>query len=106
MSPHAPAPALHHQCGVRAVVPVWPTRSECDGLSVASIIVKPLPKLVGGSGDLIGTTREVWKCAEAYRSDHPVFVLAAFVIVYVLFQTFAIPGPIVLSILSGALYPR
>ena len=83
-----------------------PCRSECDGLSIASIIVKPLPKLIGGSGDLIGTTREVWKCAEAYRSDHPGFVLAAFIIVYVLFQTFAIPGPIVLSILSGALYPR
>ena len=82
------------------------TRPECDGLSLLSIVVKPLPKAIGGDGDLIGTTRAVWQCAEAYRSDHPAFVLAAFAIVYIVFQTFAIPGPIVLSILSGALYPR
>ena len=79
---------------------------ECDGLSLLSIVVKPLPRLVGGGGDVIGTTRDVWRCAEAYRHDHPSFVVAAFALVYVMFQTFAIPGPIVLSILSGALYPR
>ena len=68
--------------------------------------MKPLPAFLGGTGDVFGTTRDVWHCAEAYRAGHPAFVLAAFVSVYVVLQAFAIPGPIVLSILSGALYPR
>jgi hypothetical protein len=59
-----------------------------------------------GTGDVLQTTKDVWRCAEAYRTHHPAFVVVAFVLVYVTFQTFAIPGPIVLSILAGALYPR
>lgn len=68
-------------------------------------MLKPLPAFIGGSGDLLGATREAWQCAEAYRQDYPLFVLAAFASVYIVFQAFAIPGPIVLSILAGALYP-
>ena len=46
----------------------------------------------------------MWQCADAYRVQYPYFVLSAFCIVYITLQTLAIPGPIVLSVLSGALY--
>jgi hypothetical protein len=87
--------------------PVTPLRSDkCVGLSPLSVIHKPLPKLLGGTGDVFGVTREVWACAEVYQAQHPQLVLATFALVYIVLQTFAIPGPIVLSILSGAMYPR
>ena len=68
-------------------------------------MIKPLPVALGGTGDVFKATREVWVCAEAYKGTHPGFVLAAFASVYIMLQAFAIPGPIVLSILAGALYP-
>jgi hypothetical protein len=77
----------------------------CNDVSITSIIVKPLPTALGGTGDVVAATREVWACAEAYRASHGGYVLACFAAVYVVLQAFAIPGPIVLSILSGALYP-
>ncbi|KAG5192935.1 snare associated Golgi protein-domain-containing protein [Tribonema minus] len=48
---------------------------------------------------------ELWLCAEAYREQNPGFMVTAFVSLYIALQSFAIPGTIILSILSGALYP-
>ncbi len=41
---------------------------------------------------------------QIYTEHHFYHVLAAFCSVYITLQTFAIPGPIFLSILSGALF--
>eukprot|EP00397_Hematodinium_sp_SG-2012_P034645 GEMP01037171.1.p1 GENE.GEMP01037171.1~~GEMP01037171.1.p1 ORF type:complete len:316 (+),score=48.49 GEMP01037171.1:71-1018(+) len=46
-----------------------------------------------------------YQCASVYRTSNEYFLLAGFILTYVTLQTFAIPGPIVLSVLSGALYP-
>lgn len=64
-----------------------------------------LPTWLHGRNDKIGTVRSLWSCTNQYKEEHPVFVLLSFCIVYITLQTFAIPGPIVLSILSGAMYP-
>uniref|UniRef100_M4C042 VTT domain-containing protein n=1 Tax=Hyaloperonospora arabidopsidis (strain Emoy2) TaxID=559515 RepID=M4C042_HYAAE len=53
----------------------------------------------------MGTVQGLWLCASQYRDHHAGFVLSSFCIVYITLQTFAIPGPIVLSILAGAMYP-
>ncbi|RHY28912.1 hypothetical protein DYB32_005602 [Aphanomyces invadans] len=64
-----------------------------------------LPKFLGGRDDKLGTVTSLWKCASLYQEQHSSFVVASFALVYVSLQTFAIPGPLILSILSGALYP-
>ncbi|RLN74058.1 hypothetical protein BBJ28_00000371 [Nothophytophthora sp. Chile5] len=53
----------------------------------------------------MGTVQGLWQCASKYKEHHSSFVLCSFCLVYIALQTFAIPGPIVLSILSGAIYP-
>lgn len=45
------------------------------------------------------------QCARDYQQGHASYVLAAFCVVYIVLQALAIPGPIVLSVLAGALYP-
>lgn len=64
-----------------------------------------LPTWLNGRNDKLGTVQGLWACANQYKAQHPSFVLASFCVVYITLQTFAIPGPIVLSILSGAMYP-
>lgn len=54
--------------------------------------------------DLPGVMQTAWVCADEYNSVHSEFCLGVFIAMYVSLQTFAIPGPIVLSALSGALY--
>lgn len=49
--------------------------------------------------------KQLYECASVYRQDNEGTLLIGFILTYVLFQTFAIPGPIVLSVLAGALYP-
>ena len=53
----------------------------------------------------MGTVQGLWHCARQYREHHAGFVLCSFCLVYITLQTFAVPGPIVLSILAGAMYP-
>ncbi|ETV98466.1 hypothetical protein H310_08608 [Aphanomyces invadans] len=77
----------------------------CRGMSVSFMIQGVLPKFLGGRDDKLGTVTSLWKCASLYQEQHSSFVVASFALVYVSLQTFAIPGPLILSILSGALYP-
>mmetsp|Transcript_6162 Transcript_6162/g.17224 ORF Transcript_6162/g.17224 Transcript_6162/m.17224 type:complete len:266 (-) Transcript_6162:184-981(-) len=44
-------------------------------------------------------------CTSNYREDHAGYLLAGYIMLYVTLQSFAIPGPLVLSVLAGALYP-
>lgn len=46
------------------------------------------------------------QCAKDYDAEHPYVVIAAYCIVYIVLQAFAIPGPIVLSVLAGAVYDQ
>lgn len=68
------------------------------------MITGVLPTWMNGRNDKMGTVQGLWECANKYKEHHPGFVVASFCIVYISLQTFAIPGPIVLSILSGAMY--
>jgi len=77
----------------------------CDSVSLVNLVKGVLPKQLGGDADQMGTVRKLWGCADSYGKDQPQYTFVAFMAVYILLQTFAIPGPIVLSILSGALYP-
>ncbi|KAF1792276.1 SNARE associated Golgi protein [Phytophthora cactorum] len=74
-------------------------------ISVSYVIRGVLPTWLNGRNDKMGTVQGLWQCASQYREHHAAFVLSSFCIVYIALQTFAIPGPIVLSILSGAMYP-
>ncbi len=74
-------------------------------MSVSFLIQGVLPTFLGGRNDKIGTVTALWQCARVYKEVHSYYVLLSFILVYVTLQTFAIPGPIILSILSGALYP-
>ncbi|OQR80926.1 SNARE associated Golgi protein [Thraustotheca clavata] len=77
----------------------------CHGMSLSFLIKGVLPTWLGGRDDKLGTVKALWECASLYQELHANFVLTSFIVVYVTLQTFAIPGPIILSILSGALYP-
>lgn len=81
------------------------TRPACEPISVKYIISGVIPKFLGGRDDKLGTVQDLWRCATHYKASYPNYALGSFCIVYISLQTFAIPGPIVLSILSGALYP-
>uniref|UniRef100_K3W7M0 VTT domain-containing protein n=1 Tax=Globisporangium ultimum (strain ATCC 200006 / CBS 805.95 / DAOM BR144) TaxID=431595 RepID=K3W7M0_GLOUD len=78
---------------------------ECEPISISYVISGVLPTWLNGRNDKMGTVQGLWACANQYKEQNPGFVLASFCIVYIALQTFAIPGPIVLSILSGAMYP-
>jgi len=78
---------------------------ECQDISLPFMINGVLPKWLGGRDDKIATVKAMWQCASLYKEFHSTFVLSSFCLVYIALQMFAIPGPIILSILSGALYP-
>lgn len=77
---------------------------ECSSLSPTSLWWGMFPKFVGGEGDVLGTARRAWLCADAYQRLSPEFVLTAYCAAYVGMQAFAIPGPLILSIIGGALW--
>jgi hypothetical protein len=79
--------------------------AACEPISLKYMISGVLPTWLNGRNDKMGTVKGLWACASQYKEQHPGYVLASFCIVYISLQTFAIPGPIVLSILSGAIYP-
>jgi hypothetical protein len=78
--------------------------AACEGVTLTSFLRGAGPAALGGTGDVLGTAKTTWACAEAYRSQSPGYVLALFAGVYVALQAFAIPGPLILSIIAGALY--
>jgi uncharacterized membrane protein YdjX (TVP38/TMEM64 family) len=43
---------------------------------------------------------------EAYKQDYYWLLMTGFILTYVTFQMFAIPGPVILSLLSGALWGK
>lgn len=49
--------------------------------------------------------KDLGKVLASYNQQNPIAVTAAFFITYIFLQTFAIPGSIFLSILSGFLFP-
>ena len=57
------------------------------------------------SGDKGKAVRELKECVRKYDGDHPAWAVVLYVVLYVVMQTFAIPGPIILSLLTGALWP-
>ena len=80
--------------------------SGCANVKGVRWMVKgTLPTWLGGRNAVLDTVKDLWKCAEAVKNDHWSFVLGAYIAVYVSLQAFAIPGPLILSLLTGALYP-
>lgn len=77
---------------------------SCQTISISWFLKSALPKAVGGTGDLLGSASQLYRCAQVIQAEHPVFVLTAYISTYVLLQAFAIPGPVILSVLAGALY--
>lgn len=80
-------------------------RKICDDMNLQFLISGILPSFLGGRNDKLGTVKTLWTCAQAYQELYPGYTLASFMITYISMQAFAIPGPIVLSILAGALFP-
>lgn len=76
----------------------------CSHLSWSSVAAALLPKPLGGTGDIGTIALRGWQCAEAYHVESPSHVLVAMSALYVGLQAFAIPGPLVLSIVSGAVF--
>lgn len=52
-----------------------------------------------------GTALVLQTCAAKYDQEFPEWALVLYVALYLLLQTFAIPGPLILSLVSGALWP-
>jgi uncharacterized membrane protein YdjX (TVP38/TMEM64 family) len=64
-----------------------------------------LPKFLGGNGEAHQAARILWQCLNAHRRvNGEAFVLLIFSSLYIFLQAFAIPGPLILSIVAGALY--
>eukprot|EP01138_Halocafeteria_seosinensis_P008465 gb/GECG01008651.1/.p1 GENE.gb/GECG01008651.1/~~gb/GECG01008651.1/.p1 ORF type:complete len:243 (+),score=10.10 gb/GECG01008651.1/:1-729(+) len=82
-----------------------PLSDECSHIGLSTLVRGGMPTFLGGDGDPLGTTKVLWKCAEEYRKDHPGSVLGIYIVCYIALQAFAIPGPLLLSILAGAMYP-
>eukprot|EP00937_MAST-01D_sp_MAST-1D-sp2_P004431 g4431.t1 len=78
--------------------PAAPADGQCDGVGLLWLV----KSVVGGA--VKQAFAKSWTCADAYNAEHPNFTLAIVCALYIGLQTFAIPGPIVLSVLAGALY--
>ena len=61
-------------------------------------------KIMNYKSSVKGVATSLMKCGNAFQVNHPNYVTGSFVICYVLLQTFAIPGPIILSVLAGVFY--
>jgi uncharacterized membrane protein YdjX (TVP38/TMEM64 family) len=77
---------------------------SCAQLSANSIAGALLPQMLGGTGNTVDTVRSLWKCASVYHAESPVYTAAVLGAIYVALQAFAIPGPLLLSVVAGALY--
>eukprot|EP00941_MAST-03F_sp_MAST-3F-sp1_P001150 g1150.t1 len=82
-----------------------------DVASIVWIVKGVLPNKFGADerfgfrGDPLGTAKQLMNCTTGYNKAHPYYTLGAYIAVYVALQAFAIPGPLILSIVAGALYP-
>jgi uncharacterized membrane protein YdjX (TVP38/TMEM64 family) len=87
-----------------ACVGVWSCapaadRQVCDAdLGVGWLVTAVL------RGQTESAVRNLSTCARAYDAEHPSWTMLLYVMAYATLQTFAIPGPIVLSLLTGALW--
>jgi uncharacterized membrane protein YdjX (TVP38/TMEM64 family) len=59
----------------------------------------------GAVGDAKRTALILSECATRYDEAYPAWTLILYVSVYLLLQAFAIPGPLILSLVSGMLWP-
>ena len=103
----------------------WPKLSEyqdCSEASDLSIIDLPkaivsdalkkldakcnteFAKIMNYKSSVKGVATSLMKCGNAFQVNHPNYVTGSFVICYILIQTFAITGPIILSVLAGVFY--
>jgi len=80
------------------MAPPAPAGGACDEVGIWLLVKGATP------ASLARTLQTSWMCAEAYNSTHPEYTLGIICALYIGLQSFAIPGPIVLSVLSGALY--
>ena len=81
-------------------------RAECKALGVLAVIRGAIPESIGGSSEgVIETAHLIASCAKSYQAHHPNSVLGAMSVTYIGLQTFAVPGPIILSVVAGAIYP-
>ena len=82
----------------------FPPLTQCADLSFNTLAWGAAPKLVGGDGDVMAAAARAWRCAAAAHRETPERTLAVYVSLYCGLQAFAIPGPLILSIVAGALY--
>ena len=79
--------------------------TACTRLSLSSTLMHALPRsLGGGGGGAVGAAARLSRCASAFQSVAPGWCIAAYVYAYVSLQALAIPGPLLLSVLAGAVY--
>lgn len=78
---------------------------QCAGVDAAYMAKIGLPSALGGFDKKLEKLRQTWVCAEAYQQKNYTYTLIAFASFYVTLQAIAMPGSLILSILSGALFP-
>lgn len=85
-----------------------PNSSSADGcydyMGIIWLVKAFFPKWIGGRGDVISTVIELHKCTVSYNSLYPSWTIIIYISTYILLQAFAIPGPLILSIISGSLW--
>jgi len=74
-----------------------PKGDSCKDVSIVWLIT-------GFTRDLSVTLKKSWICVAEYQKDNSLYTMGVFCSLYISLQSFAIPGPIVLSVLGGALY--
>jgi len=89
--------------GLVCVVTFFYNAPEASGDKCDKVTLKWL--LINGRDPHV--IEQTMDCANAYKSTHEGFLLMGFVVTYVTFQSFAIPGGmcLLLNILAGAIYP-
>ena len=90
--------------GIVALLRSFPALEACADVSLRTVAGGAIPRALGGGGDVLGTAAVLWRCADAAQRQAPESTLAVFIALYCGLQAFAIPGPLVLSIVAGALY--
>jgi len=71
---------------------------SCEGVSAWWVIM---------NGRDPGSVEKAMRCAQDYKKEHEGFLLLGYILTYVTFQSFAIPGGmcLLLNILAGAVFP-
>jgi uncharacterized membrane protein YdjX (TVP38/TMEM64 family) len=90
---------------LQSFAPAIEDESLCEHANLRTLLRSSLPKALGGEGDALAGAKKIFGCARVYRDHHEAFVLAVFAYTYVSLQMLAIPGTILLSVLSGMIWP-